>query len=162
MGVPEQQSIVSIALRDDGTTHVSIGVSDIGGGQRSSIAQIVAHTLGISIADVSLELADTARTPSIGPTAASKTLYYGGNAAFAAADTIRKRILEVASGLLQCNPSKVKIQNGTIFVIDQEERTISLARVVAEAKKSGVPLEELSTFVTPDAKRFDSLHRYWS
>jgi len=154
-GFPNSKASCEIILHDDGTAHILIGVSDIGGGQSSTIAQIVADTLGVSMANISMEIADTSQTPSVGPTAASKTLYYCGNAAFMAANTIRKRLIKVATDLFKTNPLRIKINNGMMSIDKPEKKCIPLLKVIKEAKRRGVSLHTMSTFHTPSGKRFD-------
>src|SRR5207248_293501 len=62
-GVPGNTAACDIEIQQDGHIIVSMGVCDIGGGQRSSIAQIAASLLGVPPEDVTLRLADTAMTP---------------------------------------------------------------------------------------------------
>jgi xanthine dehydrogenase molybdenum-binding subunit len=62
-GVPGNTAECAIEIQADGHIMISIGVCDIGGGQRSSVAEIAANIFGVPLDDVILHLADTAITP---------------------------------------------------------------------------------------------------
>src|SRR5256885_16703390 len=124
--IPSNTAACDIEIRQDGHIIVSIGVCDIGGGHRSSVAQIAASLLGVPLEDVTLRLADTAMTPPVGATAGSKTLYYCSNAAFMAANALRKRLLEVAADRLEVRVDDLVLQDGEIRVKDQSGKTLAL------------------------------------
>src|SRR5256885_2403209 len=99
--IPSNTAACDIEIRQDGHIIVSIGVCDIGGGQRSSLAQIAASLLGVPLEDVTLRPADTPMTPPAGATAGSKTLYYCSNDTLMAANALPDRLLEVAADLFE-------------------------------------------------------------
>lgn len=155
-GVPGNTAACDIEIQQDGHIVVSIGVCDIGGGQRSSVAQIAASVLGVPLEDVTLRLADTALTPPVGATAGSKTLYYCSNATFMAANALRKRLLEVAADLLEVRVDDLVLRDSEISVQDQSGKKLALPDVIAEARTRDIPLTEHAVFQTPKAKKFES------
>src|SRR5262249_60464139 len=64
----------------DGSLVVRCGCPDVGGGQASSLCQIAAEVLGVSLARISVHVSDSALTPLAGTTTASRQLYMSGNA----------------------------------------------------------------------------------
>src|SRR5258708_37237608 len=92
-GMPGNAAACDIELQQDGRVVISIGVCDIGGGQRSSVAQIASSVLGVPLEHVTLRLADTAVTQPVGATAGSKTLYDCSNDTFMPEYTLRNRPL---------------------------------------------------------------------
>jgi xanthine dehydrogenase molybdenum-binding subunit len=155
-GVPGNSASCAIEMQDDGRVLVSLGVCDIGGGQHSSVAQIVGSVLGLPIEQVILHTADTAATPPVGATAGSKTLYYCSHAAFMAAEALRTRLLQVASTLLEVREEDLLFAVGGIFARDHSGKGLTLTDVVAEARRRGIDLAERATFQTPKEKKFDS------
>ena len=155
-GVPGNTAACDIEIQQDGHIVVSMGVCDIGGGQRSSVAQIAASLLGVPLEDVTLRLADTAMTPPVGATAGSKTLYYCSNAAFMAANALRKRLLEVAADRLEVRVDDLVLQDGEIRVKDQSGKTLALLDTIAEASVRDIPLTEHAVFQTPQERKFES------
>ncbi len=59
-GVPGNSAACVLEMRRDGNVIVSLGVCDLGGGQRSTVAQIVASVLDLPFAQITLRTADTA------------------------------------------------------------------------------------------------------
>ena len=155
-GVPGNAAACDIEVQQDGRVVISIGVCDIGGGQRSSVAQIAASMLGVPLEHVTLRLADTAVTPPVGATAGSKTLYYCSNATFMAANALRKRLLEVAADLLEVQVDDLVLQDDEICVQDQSGKKLALLNVIAEARARDIPLTEHAVFQTPKEKKFAS------
>lgn len=155
-GAPSNSASCAIELRDDGQVFVSLGVCDIGGGQRSSVAQIVASVLDLPLEQVSLHTADSAVTPLVGATAGSKTLYYCSHAAFMAAGALRTRLLQIATTLLEVREEDLLFSEGGIYARDHSGRGLTLTDVIAEARKRGIDLTGQATFQTPKEKKFDS------
>src|SRR5258708_18984720 len=115
-GMPGNAAACDIELQQDGRVVIAIGVCDIGGGQRSSVAQIAASVLGVPLEHVTLRLADTAVTPPVGATAGSKTLYHCSNATFMAAKALRKRLLRAAAGLLEVQRGDPVLPDDALYV----------------------------------------------
>jgi CO/xanthine dehydrogenase Mo-binding subunit len=155
-GMPGNAAACDIEVQQDGRVVISIGVCDIGGGQRSSVAQIAASVLGVPLEHVTLRLADTAVTPPVGATAGSKTLYHCSNATFMAANALRKRLLEVAADLLEVQVDDLVLQDDEICVQDQFGKKLALLNVIAEARARDIPLTEHAVFQTPKEKKFTS------
>jgi CO/xanthine dehydrogenase Mo-binding subunit len=155
-GVPGNAASCAIEMQQDGHIVVSIGVCDIGGGQSSSVAQIAADVLGMTLDSVTLRLADTMTTPLVGATAGSKTLYYCSHATFMAAQALRKRVLEIAADMFEAQREDLQLQDGEITVRDQTRKKVTLLQVIEEARMRDIPLTEHATFYTPKEKKFDS------
>src|SRR5260370_8430262 len=155
-GVPGNAGACEIELQQDGRVVISIGVCDIGGGQRSSVAQIAASVLGVPLGHVTLRLADTAVTPPVGATAGSKTIYHCSNATFMAANALRKRLLEVAADLLEVQVDDLVLQDDEICVQDQSGKKVGMLNGVREARARDIPLTEHAVFQTPKEKKFAS------
>jgi hypothetical protein len=71
---------------------ILVASTEIGQGQRTVHAQIVAETLGIPLHRVEVEAADTAFVPNSGPTVASRTTMVVGGLLKRCADEMRERL----------------------------------------------------------------------
>ena len=81
-----------VGIEVDGTVTVRSGVTDIGAGQTSALAQISAELLGVYLDDVKVYNSDSAVTPLAGTTTATRALYMTGNAVKQAGEAIRGRL----------------------------------------------------------------------
>lgn len=94
---PAASSNAHVRINRDGSIDLLIGASDVGGGTGTSLAQIVAEELSISLEDVNVVMADTALTPFDHGTFSSRvTSYVGAAVRLAAADTKRQLLAEAS------------------------------------------------------------------
>ncbi len=112
------RSFVSVEL--DGTATVRCGVQDLGGGQASSLAQIVSEVLGIPMEKIMVFHGDSALTPLAGTTTATRQLYMSGNATLKAAATVRQNLLRKAGEMMGIEPAFLDLKNEKVFI--QPER----------------------------------------
>lgn len=138
-----------VGIEMDGTVTVRSGVTDIGAGQASSLAQIAAEILGVTLPDVTVYNSDSQVTPLAGTTTASRALYMTGNAARLAAQAVRDRLAEVAAELLEVEPDQVGMAFNQVFVTDEPERTMDIADLVKACASRGVHRSELAIFRAP-------------
>jgi CO/xanthine dehydrogenase Mo-binding subunit len=85
------QSKASLELTPTGA-RVLVASTDMGQGQRTAHAQIVADALGIPYERVEVAVADTARVPDSGPTVASRTTMVVGGLLKQCAEEMRARL----------------------------------------------------------------------
>ena len=83
-------------LEADGSVVVAVGTVEMGQGLTTSLLQIAAEELGISIERIQLAPVDTSRVPDSGPTVASRGTMMSGLAVLDAARKLQKRIEDVA------------------------------------------------------------------
>ncbi|RXZ38604.1 xanthine dehydrogenase molybdopterin binding subunit [Oxalobacteraceae bacterium CAVE-383] len=81
----------------DGSVLVNHGATEMGQGVNTKVAQVVAHALGIALADVRCTATDTSKVANTSATAASTGSDLNGKAAQDAALQIRARLAEVAA-----------------------------------------------------------------
>jgi len=89
-----------IGFEADGSVIVRAGVTDLGGGQAASLAQIAAEVLGVDTGRVTVYIADTHLTPLTGGTFATRQLYMSGNAVLKTATELRDQMAPVAARML--------------------------------------------------------------
>ena len=104
----------SIKLNEDGSFNVMTGATDIGQGSDTILGQIAAEALGVGMDKIIMHSADTDSSVFDYGSYASSTTYISGGGVKIAAERVREQILEVASDLLDCAPSDMRISDGVI------------------------------------------------
>jgi len=145
-----------VGVEVDGTAVVRSGVTDIGAGQVSALAQVAAEVLGVRLEDVSVHNSDSATTPLAGTTTATRALYMTGNAARLAAVAVRERLLERAAQALGVAPGAIGLAGGRAFVADRPERSMALKDLVALCASEGIHRSELAMFRAPFTDGIDA------
>lgn len=138
-----------VGIEMDGTVTVRSGVTDIGAGQASSLAQIAAEVLGVTLPNVNVYNSDSQVTPLAGTTTASRALYMTGNAARLAAEAVRDRLAEVAAQEFGVKPDEIGMEFNQVFVADDPGRGMGIADLVKLCASRGVHRSELSIFRAP-------------
>jgi len=141
------QAWVGVEL--DGTVVVRCGAPDVGGGQVSSLCQIVSEVLGVPLDQVTIYSTDSALTPLAGTTTATRQLYMSGNAVFQAASAVRKVLLDRAQKHLEEPLNNLGLADGQVFVEDKPEESLPLAELAAMCAAEGLPLSNLALFRAP-------------
>jgi carbon-monoxide dehydrogenase large subunit len=126
----------TVRIDPRGRVTVLTGVTSPGSGNETGIAQIVADALGVSLDSVNVVQGDTDICPYGLGNFSSRSTMIGGSAALLAAQEIRKKLVTVASRLMQAQPEELEIGEGTIFVRDAPDRYM-LVRQVARAIYGG-------------------------
>jgi carbon-monoxide dehydrogenase large subunit len=122
-------SAASVRLNADGSAQLLTGSVEIGQGATTSLAQIVADTIGIDFGRVSVTLPDTDVTPYDQSTSSSRTTFSMGHAARQAGIRIREQLLEVAASELEIAPDDLEINDGRIEVKGAPQRSMTIPEV---------------------------------
>lgn len=138
-----------ISIEMDGSVTIRAGVQDIGGGQASSLCQIVAEVLGVPLKDIKIYIADTALTPHAGTTTATRQLYMSGNATLMAAQEIRKTLLKKAGEMMRTDPQRLDLVDREVIDTGGSEKSLSLTEVVKACASDGLPLYNVALFKAP-------------
>lgn len=103
----------TIRVNEDGSVTVIAGVTSVGQGIETALAQIAAERLGVPIDWISVQLGDTATAPysNIGAQA-SRSLTLGGGALWTAADRLRDRMYALASAHLGEPAEQLRFDGG--------------------------------------------------
>jgi CO/xanthine dehydrogenase Mo-binding subunit len=102
---------------DSGVTVVT-AMQDIGTGSRTAMAQIAAEELGVPLAQVRVELGDSARGPFASISAGSSTIPSMGPAVRSAAGDAARQILELAAQRWQKEERTLSLESGRIVCSD--------------------------------------------
>ena len=121
---------VEVTMNPSGLVEARIGASPHGQGLRTTLAQIIADQLGVAPADVRIVHGDTDRTPYGWGTFASRSMVISGGASLLAAQKIRKKLLTIASHVLEAAPDDIVLDDGKAKVsgTDREVAIATLAR----------------------------------
>jgi CO/xanthine dehydrogenase Mo-binding subunit len=118
------------------------GESDMGQGQKTAFAQIVAERLGVPLEMVHMGTVDTDISPfGLGSFATRGTLM-GGNGVLLAAEDAFKQLALVAAGMLEANPDDIECRDGRFFVKGSPKTNKSFQEVAEQAAVSrrGAPV----------------------
>ena len=104
----------TLRLEPSGSVTCITSNCDQGQGTETAIRQLVAQALGVTLERVRIVLGDTAVTPVGGGAFASRGLTVGGEAALAAAETLRERLLAVAAAVCKRDPAGLILEDTAV------------------------------------------------
>ena len=151
-----QNSTEAIVKVDrDGSVAIIATIADTGTGTRTVMAQIAAEQLGVSVDRIRIFHNDTDVIPFDLGTWASRTTYVCGNAVAAAAADARRRLAEVAAGMLHAVPETLEFGNDRVAATVEPGGEVSFDDVVREAyDRRGLLIIGKGAFVDEEATRF--------
>ncbi len=138
-----------VGVEMDGTVVVRSGVTDIGAGQISSLAQIAAEVLGVPMTEVTVYNSDSATTPLAGTTTATRALYMTGNAVRQAAERVRARLVERAAQHFDVPAADVVLADSAVHVDGRVEGATTFKELIAMCAADGIHRSELAIFRAP-------------
>jgi CO/xanthine dehydrogenase Mo-binding subunit len=124
-------------IDDGGTVKVVTGVTEIGEGILTVLAQIAAEEVGVHPADVTIGDNDTARSPEAAHAGATRQTYMIGNAVAVACREARMRLAEAIADHWDVEADTIETAAGEIFVPGTNHR-MPMEEAVALAKRNGV------------------------
>ena len=107
----------SIRLDSTGTVTASFGIASHGQGLETTLAQVVAESLGVRIEDVRVLQGDSGAVAHSTGTYASRSAALAGGAGTLAATELRQRVLRAASHLLEAAVGDLDAAAGSVFVV---------------------------------------------
>ena len=142
-----------VGFEMDGSLVVRCGCPDVGGGQASSLCQIAAEVLGVSLSRISVHVSDSALTPLAGTTTASRQLYMSGNAVLKTARELRAPLLRVAATMLGADVDAIDMEEDG--VVTHDGRALPMTDVLRECARTGVPRSHLGVYHAPAGEPVD-------
>ena len=151
-----QNSTEAIVKVDrDGSVAIIATIADTGTGTRTVMAQIAAEQLGVSVDRIRIFHNDTDVIPFDLGTWASRTTYVCGNAVAVAAADARRRLAEVAAGMLRAVPETLAFADDRVAATVEPGGEVSFDEVVREAyDRQGLLIIGKGAFVDEEATRF--------
>ena len=123
--------VAQIRIEPTGKVTAVLSTHSQGHGTQTTMAQVIAETLGVAYEDVSVFEDDSSRGGFGAGASGSRQAVAGGGASIRAASLLVDKVRLVAAHLLNANPADVRIEDGMVRVAGVEEMTRSL-REIAE------------------------------
>ncbi|MBI2204379.1 MAG: xanthine dehydrogenase family protein [Candidatus Rokubacteria bacterium] len=127
----------TVRVDASGTVTATFAIASQGQGHETTLAQVVAGTLGARLGDVRVVHGDTAAGPIGSGTYASRTAVIAGGAAVRAAEAVRDKALVIAAHLLEASASDLDVADGVISVRGAGDRRVTLREVARAAYAAG-------------------------
>jgi CO/xanthine dehydrogenase Mo-binding subunit len=134
-------------IDDGGSAKVVTGVTEIGEGILTVLAQIAAHEMGVKPEHVVIGDNDTARAPEASHAGASRQTYMIGNAVALASREARGRLVQAMADVWDVDVETVRTGNGEVWAENSNHR-VSMGEAVSTAKNRGVVPVGSATFGT--------------
>jgi CO/xanthine dehydrogenase Mo-binding subunit len=131
-------SAASVRLNPDGSATLLTSSVEIGQGPMTSLAQIVAESLGLPVERVSVSFPDTDHTPYDQSTSSSRTTFSMGHAAQQACAEIRAQVLEIAANEMEVAETDLEIVDGVVRVKGSPAHQMTISQVFKA--KFGTPV----------------------
>jgi carbon-monoxide dehydrogenase large subunit len=122
-----------VQIETSGKVNASTGYGTQGQGHFTSFAQIVSEQLGVAVSDVRIVTGDTAEFHWGTGSFASRGAVVAGNAFHAAAQGVRRKVLKLASKVLETPEDELELEDGMVRVADIPQKSISLGELAALA-----------------------------
>lgn len=150
-----------VRIGREGKVLVYHGESDMGQGQHTIFAQIVAEELGVSLDQVEVARVDTDISPFGLGSFATRGTVFGGNGVKAAAAEAKRQILEVAAEMFEANPSDLEARAGRIYLKGSPGQYIPFQKAAETSiyKRGGAPIIGTGFWV-PDTVLPDPVTKY--
>lgn len=132
----------TVRVQPSGNVHVLAGTASQGQGHATVFAQVVADELGVDIADVVYQAADTATFPLGVGTVASRTVVAASTAIFNAAGEVREKAIALAADLLEAAEADLELVGGMVSVKGSPGASVSLGELATK-------LRPFNTMVVP-------------
>ena len=121
-------------LEPTGDLTIASGQSPHGQGHETTIAQVAADELGVSLDQVRVVFGDTDSTPfTVLGTGGSRASMMAAGAARAAAAKVKDKVLAVAAERLEANPADLEIVDGNVSVRGTPGHLVPLAGIAQQA-----------------------------
>jgi len=139
-----------IKVSEEGQVTVITPAPEIGQGTTTAVAQIVAEVIGINLANIIIVNSDTDIIPYDLGAWGSRSVFVCGNAAKAAAENLKKEIIEAASKMFEISPEKIEIKNGEAFLKENPEKKVFFSEVAEfSVNRLGHPLSGRGRYFDP-------------
>jgi carbon-monoxide dehydrogenase large subunit len=123
----------TIRIEPSGTVNVLMSTGSHGQSLETTIVQVVADELGVSIDDIRFFQGDSAATPYGPGTGGSRSAAIASGAAIQASQQLREKVLLIGAHLMEAAPGDVEMTGGAITVKGDPAARVPLAQVAAVA-----------------------------
>ncbi|MBV9684070.1 MAG: molybdopterin-dependent oxidoreductase [Solirubrobacterales bacterium] len=113
VGFPFVGEAARVRMEPDGGITVFTAQQPHGQGHETTLAQLVADTLGVSLDDVRVVTADTQITPfNMVGTGGSRAATFASGAAIMAARELRRKVQAIVAKMLEADPGDIELSDG--------------------------------------------------
>lgn len=112
-------STARVRVAPDGIVTAYCGTPDIGTGSDMSLAQVAAQSSGVGIHRIRVVSGDSTKTDDSGPTSASRTTYFSGNAALIAGQDFKGQFEAAVAQAMGAPREQVRLENDRIVVLNE-------------------------------------------
>jgi nicotinate dehydrogenase subunit B len=119
-----------LAIHADGSVTAFTGKTELGQGNRTALAQIVAEELDLPFERVRMAMGDTARAVDQGPTVGSLTIVLAGPQLRQAAANGRQALLALAADRLGVPADKLVVRDGIVSAVGDASKRVAYAELV--------------------------------
>lgn len=137
-------------LAADGRIHVHTGTAAQGQGHETTFAQICADAMGTTPAAIVVKSGDTGQIERGIGTFSSRSTILGGSAVRQAGLSLRERILNVSSAILEVAPDDLELTASGVAVRGASQRVVDFAEIARTADVRGIELDVTETFEPVD------------
>jgi aerobic carbon-monoxide dehydrogenase large subunit len=123
----------TVRVESSGHVVAYLGTTSHGQSIETTMAQIVADTLGVDYEDVTIVQGQSDSTPYGPGTGGSRTAVVAGGAIRQATEVVRGKVVAIAAQLLEADPADVTIESSRLFVRGTPSRALTLKEVAAAA-----------------------------
>ena len=132
-----------VLVTEDGKVEVYLGITTMGQGHETVLAQICADSLSVPIEDVTIFHGSTDYIPASIGTFGSRASVMAGSAIHLSCQTLRARILSLAASYMDTQPEALDLRHGVVAFKDdpaeqpdhpEQRRRVTLQQVAALAE----------------------------
>jgi CO/xanthine dehydrogenase Mo-binding subunit len=113
-------STARLRVSAEGIVTCFSGTPDIGTGSDTALAQIAAESLGIDFTRIRIVSGDSTKTDDSGPTSASRTTYFSGNAVCLAAADFKRHFLDALARKTGLPAAQLRVYNDKVTAQNTE------------------------------------------
>ena len=146
VGIPDFAN-VDLEVCPDGRVILKTGAIEIGQGNITAYAQMLAEALEIDIARITVVHGDTFETPDSGSVTASRSVLVNGNAILDGCGKLKKRAILEAASLLVEDPNKLVYGDGSVYSKSDPGKRASIERIAEICCHRNQPLREVGANV---------------
>ena len=140
----------TVKLNEDGTIGLITAATENGSGAVAmGVTQIAAEELGVGIEDVVVLMPDTDAAPFDAGSQGSRTTRLVGRAVQDASAEVRKKVFDIAAGLLEASKDDLLLEGGQVLVRGVPASGVPLATVAMAATYSAGPIQGTGRYMTP-------------
>jgi len=131
-----------VRVEPDGSVTVYTGAPSQGQGHETTLAQVCADHLGISMDKIRVLAGDTALIPHGIGTFASRVGVLAGNAVRLSSIQVKDKILRIASDLLEVGAGDLVVEDGKVSITGVPDKFITFAELARHAQRAARPDDE--------------------